>query len=71
MEPSPESFPKSEVNDEDDDAEIANKAKEMFKRYKSIEQIPTSILNEDPEIKEILEEYLQKRKHKGQFFEEN
>ena len=71
MAPSTESFPKGEVDGEnydDYEAETMNdKVKEILKRYKSIDQIPTSILNEDPDIKDILEEYLEKRKHKSNF----
>ena len=62
MAPITESFPKGEVDGENyDDYEaetINDKVREILKRYKSIDQIPASILNEDPDIKDILEEYL-------------
>jgi hypothetical protein len=64
MAPSTESFTKSEVYDEDNEEEMNNKVKEIAERYKKIEQVPVSVLNEDSEIKELLEEYLERIKRK-------
>lgn len=66
MESITESLAKREVDDgEDDDyedEEMKNKVVELLKKYNNIEEIPLSILNEDPEIKENLETYLEKIK---------
>jgi hypothetical protein len=47
------------------------RVKEILEMYKRIELIQTLILNEDSAIKEILKEYIEKRKHKGKLLEEN
>jgi hypothetical protein len=68
-------FAKSKVDDEEideyEDEEMNDKVKVLLKKYKTIEEIPMSILNEDNEIKDSLEKYLENIKHQGKFFEEN
>jgi hypothetical protein len=64
MESIKNSLVKSIVDDDDSykDEEIDERAKELLKKYKRIEGVPMSILDEDSDVEKKLKEYLLKKK---------